>query len=103
MNRTRTPTEAYGAAEALARRAVALDPTDAEARSSLSEAMLWSRGDYQGALIEAERARVMSPNLAFAHAILGAALIFPDSGRTGLRLFTYRYGSTRRIPCCQVG
>jgi len=41
VHAARTPTEAYGAAEALARRAVALDPTDAEARSSLSEAILW--------------------------------------------------------------
>jgi hypothetical protein len=31
----RTPTEADGVAEALARRVVALDPTDAEARSTL--------------------------------------------------------------------
>ena len=84
VHAARTPTEAYGAAEALARRAVALDPTDAEARSSLSEAMLWSRGDYQGALIEAERARVMSPNLAYAHSILGAVLIFSGQQKDGL-------------------
>jgi hypothetical protein len=41
MHTTRTPTEAYGVAEAVARRAVALDPTDAEARSTLLEAILW--------------------------------------------------------------
>jgi adenylate cyclase len=81
---TRTLAEGHGSAEDLARRAVALDPSDAEARSTLAEAMLWSRGDYEGALTEAERARGMSPNLAFAHAILGAALIFSGNPRDGL-------------------
>ena len=81
---TRTPAEAHGSAEALARRAVALDPTDAEARSTLAEAMLWSRGDYEGALAEAEQARSMSPNLTFAHATLGAALIFSGHPKDGL-------------------
>jgi adenylate cyclase len=78
------PAEAYGLAEALARRAVALDPTDAEARSTLSEAMLLSRGDYEGALPEAEQALAMSPNLPFAHAVLGAALIFSGQLKDGL-------------------
>src|SRR4029077_13674621 len=50
----------------------------------LSEAMLWSRGDYEGALAEAERARAMSPNLAFAHAIMAAALIFSGNPQDGL-------------------
>jgi adenylate cyclase len=79
-----TPVEGHGLAEALARRAVALDPTDAQARSTLAEAMLWSRGDYEGAVTEAERARAMSPNLAFAHATLGAALIFSGNLEDGL-------------------
>jgi len=61
-----------------------LDPADAEARSTLSEAMLWSRGDYDGALTEAERARAMSPNLAFAYATLAAALIFSGNPPDGL-------------------
>jgi adenylate cyclase len=81
---TRPPAEAHGSAEAMARRAVALDPTDAEARSTLSEAMLWSRGDYEGALAEAEQARSMSPNLTFAHATLGTALIFSGHPKDGL-------------------
>jgi adenylate cyclase len=75
-----SPNEAYTLTASLARRAIALDPTDAEARAILSETMLWSRGDYEGALSEAEQALQMSPNLAFAHAVLGAVLIF--SGRT---------------------
>ncbi|MBV9374970.1 MAG: adenylate/guanylate cyclase domain-containing protein, partial [Alphaproteobacteria bacterium] len=71
---TGTRAEAHGAAEALARRAVAIDPTDPETRSTLSEALLWSGGDYEGAILEAERAIAMSPNLAFAHAILGPCI-----------------------------
>jgi len=81
---THAPAEAHSLAAALARRAVELDPTDAEARSTLSEAMLWSRGDYEGALTEAKRARAMSPNLAFAHATLAAALIFSGNPQDGL-------------------
>jgi adenylate cyclase len=78
------PVSAYGPAEALARRAVALEPTDAEAHVILSEAMLWSRGDYEGALAEAELARMMSPNLASAHAMLGNVLIFSGHREDGL-------------------
>jgi adenylate cyclase len=70
--------EAIRSAEALARRAVALDGADAEARSLLANA-LYRRGDYNGGLAEAERALTLSPNLAAAHAIKGAVLIF--SGR----------------------
>jgi adenylate cyclase len=64
-------------AEALARRAVALDGADAEARSRLAHA-LRRRGDYAGGLAEAERALALSPNLADAHAIRGAILIFSE-------------------------
>jgi adenylate cyclase len=81
---TRSSIEAHSSAEALARRAIALDGTDAEAHSTLAEAMLWSRGDYTGALAEAERALAMSPNLAFAHSTLGATLIFSGRPRAGL-------------------
>jgi adenylate cyclase len=70
--------QALGSAEALARRAVALDGADAEARSRLAHA-LRRRGDYAGGLAEAERALALSPNLADAHAIRGSILIF--SGR----------------------
>jgi adenylate cyclase len=55
--------EALSSAEALARRAVALDGADAEARSHLANA-LYRRGDYEGGLAEAERALTISPNLA---------------------------------------
>ena len=48
--------------ETLARRAVALDGADAEARSLLS-GILWHRGDYEGALAEVEQALATAPNL----------------------------------------
>ena len=64
--RTRDLADAQSAEEALARRAVALDGGDAEARARLAIA-LSVRGDRQGARAEAERALTISPNLAEAH------------------------------------
>jgi adenylate cyclase len=72
------PTQA--SAEALARRAVALDDGDAEARSCFGQA-LRHRGDYEGALAEAERALTITPNLASAHGVRASAMLF--SGRLG--------------------
>jgi adenylate cyclase len=80
---TRNRIEAQNSAETLARRAVALDPVDAEAHSCLA-LTLWLRGDYQGALAEAGEALKISPNYAFAHALLGAALIFSGQPRVGI-------------------
>jgi adenylate cyclase len=57
MFETRNLAEARSAEEALARRAVALDGGDAEARARLA-IVLHSRGDHQGAQAEAERALV---------------------------------------------
>jgi adenylate cyclase len=75
--------EALRSAEALARRAVALDGADAEARSLLGH-VLWRLGDYEGALAEAERALAIAPNLAFAHQTLGATLIFSGRPKEGV-------------------
>jgi adenylate cyclase len=75
--------EVLRSAETLARHAVALDGADAEARTLLSHA-LYRRGDYEGALAEAERALATSPNLAFAHHVLGATLIFSGRVKEGL-------------------
>jgi adenylate cyclase len=75
--------ETLSSAESVARRAVALDSADAEARSYLGQA-LWMRGDYEGALAEAERALATTPNLALAHHMLGAALIFSGRPKEGL-------------------
>ena len=71
-----------GAAEASARRAVALDAIDAEARAVLS-GTLGGRGDMTGALIEAEHARSLSPNLASAHGALSMLLIYSGRAREG--------------------
>jgi tetratricopeptide (TPR) repeat protein len=49
-----------------------------------SRATLGSRGDYEGALAEAERALAISPNLAGAHATLGATRIFSGRPKEGL-------------------
>ncbi len=80
---TRGLPEAMGSAEALNRRAVALDGGDAEARSYLGYA-LWMSGDHDGALAEAERALTISPNLAFAHGVRGASLIFSGQPKEGV-------------------
>jgi adenylate cyclase len=75
--------KAQSSAEALARRAVTLDPADAEAHSTLG-VVLWMRGDHEGAVAEARQALAISPNLAFAHALLGATLIFSGQPREGI-------------------
>jgi adenylate cyclase len=75
--------EALSSAESLARRAVALDSGDAEARSLLGLA-LSRRGDYEGALAEVEQALATTPNLAVAHHTLAIALIFSGRPREGL-------------------
>ena len=80
---TRSPADAYRSAEALARQAIALDGTDAEAHSTLATAML-RHGDYDGALAQAEIALAMSPNLALAQGTLGEALIFSGQPKKGL-------------------
>jgi adenylate cyclase len=74
---------AHTSAEALTRRAVALDGADAEARSCLGWA-LQARGELEGALAEIERALAMSPNLALAHGQRGATLIFSGRPKEGL-------------------
>src|SRR6266436_811729 len=70
------------AAEALARRAVALDGNDAEARARLGQ-ILMARGVYQDALAEIERALAISPNLASAHGVLGAGLMWLGRSKEG--------------------
>jgi len=66
---TRNLEEALSAEEALARRAVALDGDDAEARSRLAIA-LQSRGDYQGGQAES-RARLGDQSYRVLAAALG--------------------------------
>ena len=80
---TRGLPETLRLVEVLVRRAVALDGADAEARSFLCY-VLWRRGDYEGALAEAERALATAPNLASAHHMLGATLIHSGRPKEGL-------------------
>jgi adenylate cyclase len=80
---TRSLLEVRGSIEMLARRAVALDSGDAEARSLLCFA-LFLLGDSGGALDQIERALTISPNLAIAHGILGLTLIFSGRPNEGI-------------------
>jgi adenylate cyclase len=80
---TRDVADALSTAEALARRAVALDGGDAEARARLA-IMIAARGDHQGAQAEAERALTISPNLADAHGALGVVLTYSGRPQEGL-------------------
>ena len=80
---TRPLLEEQQSNEALVRQAVAVDGGDPEARSCLAERLL-SRGDYQGALAEAEQALMMTPNLASAHGARGSTLIFSGLPKQGL-------------------
>src|SRR5262249_17829572 len=85
QTQSRTP-EAMKAIVALARRAVALDGSDAEA-SSLLCLTLRVCGDYESALAEAEKALAFAPNLASAHHEFGTTLIFsgrPEEGVAAL-------------------
>jgi adenylate cyclase len=78
-----SPFAILSSVEALARRAIALDNTDAEACSILSNA-LRMRGDLSDALAEAERALAISPNLSRAHGMLGIVLILSGQPKEGL-------------------
>jgi adenylate cyclase len=64
------PLEAYPAAEAAAKKALALNPDDAHARSFLAEAKWVLNRDVTGAIAEVERALAIDPNCSEAHFIL---------------------------------
>jgi len=83
---TESLAEAEDLGEALARRAVALDANNAEARTCFAN-LLMRRGDFPGALAEIESALAISPNLADAHGALGSVLTrsgHPREGRIAL-------------------
>jgi adenylate cyclase len=69
--------------ETLARRAIAIDPGNAEAYVCLSVA-LRNRADLEGALAEAERALALCPNAASAYGRKGQALVFSGHPRDGI-------------------
>ena len=81
--RRRNLMETLRSAETLARRAVALDSRDPEARVSLGLTLAFL-GDYGGGLAEIKHALATSPNLAVAHAALGYALIWSGRPKEGL-------------------
>ncbi len=80
---TRSLADIADSAAPLARLAVALDGTNAAARSCLSAALLFC-GDHDGALVEVERALALSPNLAFGYWARCAVLIFSERPQQGL-------------------
>ncbi len=79
------PAEALATAEALARQAIALDGTDAEAHACLGRILL-TRGNPEGARAEIDRALALSPNLAAAHATMGSILVFTGQPKEGLAM-----------------
>ena len=93
----RDPPESPSSIEALARRAVALDGSDAEARSWLG-LILFLLGDYKGGLAEIECALMLSSNLAIAHAHLGFALIWSGRPKEGLAAFQKCFRLDPRAP-----
>ena len=76
--------EMLRSAEVLARRAISLDGSDAEVRACLAR-VLWVRGAHAASEAEAEQALALSPNLASAHAELGAALVFSGGWTDGTK------------------
>jgi adenylate cyclase len=76
--------EAQRSAERLSHFAVALDGNNPFAHSSLSFA-LFIRGDHRGAWAEADRAVVLSPNLASGYFQRGTALVYSGRPQEGLK------------------
>ena len=65
-----------------ARRAVELDPGDADGHAHLAIALLW-HGDAENALVSARRALSISPSCAQGHMRLGMALVFTGKNADG--------------------
>jgi len=94
--------EAQSSMEALARRAVALDSNDADARSWLGQT-LFLFGDYEGALAESERALAISQNLTVAHETLGTSLIYSGRPKEGLAALQRYLRLDPRDPTLAIG
>jgi adenylate cyclase len=94
--------EAQRSMETLARRAVALDIGDAEARSWLGQT-LFLLGDHEGAQAESERALAMSQNLTVAHETLGIALIYSGRPKEGLAALQRYLRLDPRDPTLAIG
>ncbi len=75
--------------EPLARKAVELDPDNAEARARLA-LTVYLEGENRVAVAEADEALAISPNCADAHGVRGTALVFSgarEEGRTALETY----------------
>jgi adenylate cyclase len=72
-----------------ARKAIELDPGDAEAQALLAAGM-WVQGDVTNAIAIAQQALAINPNCALAHRTLGSILVFAariPEGRHELAVF----------------
>jgi adenylate cyclase len=78
--------EAIPLASMHARRAVQLDPGDADAQAALAWTILL-QGDTDNALVTARHALSINPNCAQAHVVLGSVLIFTGRMAEGRRAF----------------
>jgi TolB-like protein/DNA-binding winged helix-turn-helix (wHTH) protein/tetratricopeptide (TPR) repeat protein len=76
--------EVRASAHALATRAIELESTDSASYTALASVLLIAYGDHQGALFEAERALALTPHLAGAHGVFGAALTYSGRAKEGL-------------------
>jgi adenylate cyclase len=101
--------DALKSAESSARQAIALDGNNAAAHATRSHA-LRLRGDWRGALAEAESALRLSPNLAFGYHSRGSTLVFsgrPNEGivdlQTSLRLEPRGQASAFRLQHIGIG
>ena len=79
--------EAAQIGERLARRAVALDPSDAVVHVRLGHA-LYFHGDLEGCILKCEEALSLDANCAATYGLMGSALVFTgrlEEGRTSIQ------------------
>jgi TolB-like protein/Flp pilus assembly protein TadD len=90
------PDESLRVAEELARKAVTLDDTDAQAHFVLGEFYLWTKREHDAAMQEGRRAIDLEPNYSHAYLLLGHALHY--AGRSDDSLEQYE-AAMRLDPC----
>jgi adenylate cyclase len=95
LHQTSSLVEALHELLPIAAAALALDPQDAVAHFGMSSA-LFARGDMEEAVAEVSQALIINPNFADAHHLLGAALLYSDRPREGLKAL---HTSIRLDPC----
>ncbi len=90
------PDESLRLADELARKAVKLDDTDAQAHFVLGECRLWSGREHDEAMDQGRRAVELGPNYSHAYLLLGHALHY--AGRSADSLEPYEK-AMRLDPC----